>query len=321
MSDFATPDSKYNHSYNHIMYLKKFGINCVPELIFKREKGAYLYDIDENKYCDFNLHDGSVLLGHNYHKLTQYIKNGISVGSSSGYYNKFYYRLLRLLGEFCDFNFAYFFNGTEEALIRLVLSYNVEYVAVNTQWLKIYIQSLLPDMPVKIANKHNTYPLLFLEPLDFDGNLCRVRPDEWNAKIKVGVDIRTAFRVEKGFSFQLGPMLNALLVGGSISNGLNIGLILSQKNMQLYQTGLSAFQTLAILETLKYYRRHLFNHSFPSLQNADVIRYGSVFKINKETDPVLLQQHAIFMRGQVGFLSLSHTSHDIHRLSGVLKLF
>jgi len=320
MSDFATPDSKQSLSRHHLSYLKKHGMNPWHGLILKREKDAYLYDIDENKYCDFALHNGSVLIGHNDHKLTQYVKNGLSVGSSPGYYNKFYYRLLRLLGEFCNFSLAYFFSSIEEAFFRLIHVYQPEYLAVNTEWLRNYVRVLMPFLPVKIAEKSKTYSMLLVEPLDFDGSFSRTDVSDYDAKFRVGVDIRTAFRVEKGFSFQLGKEIDAILAGPSLTNGLNTGLILSQKSLPLSQTSLPAFQTVAMLETIKYYRRNLFNYAYPELEKVlpDVLQQGSMFKIQKEINIEFLQKHAIVMRESVGFLCRAHSGHDIRRLKKAL---
>ena len=46
----------------------------------KRGKGVYLYDFDQNRYTDYSLNNGSLILGHAHPKVTREIKNILSKG-------------------------------------------------------------------------------------------------------------------------------------------------------------------------------------------------------------------------------------------------
>ena len=51
----------------------------------KRGKGPYIYDYDENRYVDFELSKGSLLLGHAPAAICSIMKSWLSKGYASGY--------------------------------------------------------------------------------------------------------------------------------------------------------------------------------------------------------------------------------------------
>lgn len=53
-------------------------------IFIKRAKGCYLYDVDGNKYIDYVLSWGPMILGHANPKITKMIKNAVSKGTSYG---------------------------------------------------------------------------------------------------------------------------------------------------------------------------------------------------------------------------------------------
>ena len=53
--------------------------------VIKRGKGPYVYDYDGNKYVDFFLASGSLVLGHSHPHLTSVLKSWVSRGYGSGY--------------------------------------------------------------------------------------------------------------------------------------------------------------------------------------------------------------------------------------------
>ncbi len=53
--------------------------------VIRRVKGPYLYDYDENRYVDFDLAGGSLLLGHSHPGITKVIKSWLGRGYSPGY--------------------------------------------------------------------------------------------------------------------------------------------------------------------------------------------------------------------------------------------
>jgi len=58
--------------------------------VFKRGKGPFLYDHDENRFVDFYLSNGAMLLGHADPKVTKIVKSWIGRGYGTGYYSSSY---------------------------------------------------------------------------------------------------------------------------------------------------------------------------------------------------------------------------------------
>ena len=59
-----------------------------PVHTFKRGKGARLYDLDGNRFLDFDLENGSLLFGHAPPFVTHAIKNALSLGNLSSSVNR-----------------------------------------------------------------------------------------------------------------------------------------------------------------------------------------------------------------------------------------
>lgn len=57
----------------------------IPFPIMKRGKGPYIYDYDDNRFVDFYLSNGSLLLGHSHPGITKVIKSWLNRGYASGY--------------------------------------------------------------------------------------------------------------------------------------------------------------------------------------------------------------------------------------------
>jgi len=57
----------------------------IPFPLMKRGKGPYIYDYDDNRFVDFYLSNGSLLLGHSHPGITKIIKSWLNRGYASGY--------------------------------------------------------------------------------------------------------------------------------------------------------------------------------------------------------------------------------------------
>jgi hypothetical protein len=110
MSEFPAGENyKTPVSASHNRYLNPLGIASDYPFVVKREKGAYVLDLDGNKYVDFDMNRGSVILGHNDGRLTHSIKNALSTGTSTVFLNKFVHRVVRQLKALASFErLAYF---------------------------------------------------------------------------------------------------------------------------------------------------------------------------------------------------------------------
>ena len=108
--------------YWHIYNKFKTGNNEFP--VIKRAKGPYLYDFDQNRYIDFFMLGGNLLMGHVVQKFTKTVKSWFNRGYSAGYPFLQSSRLLaKKLGNLInvynqDDYLIVFFNSSYEALIN-----------------------------------------------------------------------------------------------------------------------------------------------------------------------------------------------------------
>ena len=80
MSHFPNPEEySLKQSLSHLEQLPSY----TKAFILKKAKGVYLYDIDENKYTDFDLNKGTIFTEHSPKRLTKFIKNVLSSGLRS----------------------------------------------------------------------------------------------------------------------------------------------------------------------------------------------------------------------------------------------
>ncbi len=68
--------------------VRSFGYIGTEPILVKRGSGAKIYDYDANKYIDYCLCWGAMILGHNHPEVTRSIKEGLGFGLSFGATNK-----------------------------------------------------------------------------------------------------------------------------------------------------------------------------------------------------------------------------------------
>lgn len=315
MSDFPRDEYRTALSASHFRSLKNGGYadaRFAPPFVVKKEKDACLYDIDGNKYVDFDLRDGSVIAGHAHRTLTQFIKNGISSGLSSGLLNKFTHRLVRLFREIADFKNIAFFGGGAQAYLSVIRSARPAKISVTSSYL---LEKLSPFGAV-MAEKGKPCGLLFYEPVDFDDKLEALDPGEYEADKKCAVESRTAFRLKSGFMTDPAKT-DYVLSADNIANGMDSAVVLSQS--ETAGELLPVYKSVAVLETMKYFRRRpelasMDHKKVNAALNGPVIWKGSIFKFRHGPETALLLKHGIYLKGNTGFLCAEHTGQDWNRL-------
>jgi hypothetical protein len=65
--------------------------------LFRRGRGPFLYDYDDNRFVDFDLSGGSLLLGHAPHRITSSIKGWLGRGFASGYLSSAHRNLSQMM--------------------------------------------------------------------------------------------------------------------------------------------------------------------------------------------------------------------------------
>ena len=114
MSDFLQFEKEKDKSYT-------------PLPVIKRGKGPYIYDYDDNRFVDFFMSAGSLLLGHAHPVITKIIKSWLGRGYASGYvaasHELLSKRLFQLLLDKHQKNYRdykwFYYNSSFEAVLSL----------------------------------------------------------------------------------------------------------------------------------------------------------------------------------------------------------
>ncbi len=319
MSDFPDPSGyKAPISATTCSKLAQSGLTPECPFVLNKQKGAYLYDIDGNKYIDFRMGYGTVPLGHNQPTLTRFIKNGISVGTSPGLPNKFHSRLIRTFHEFAGFERIAFYSGITPALAAIIRLLNPAAVGVTSSYL-LDMGRGLPFINPEIAEKGKPYDLLLYEPVDFDGGMDNFRPDGYNAKCKIAVENRTAFRMNKGFIASLDDA-DMILCADIPANGMQCAAVLSGGKFAPESEWIPLYLAVAMNETLKYYLRHeIWNYKWYKVPERLVIaQRGGIFRLHSRYPLSELIPRGVFLESEMGYSSTAHSVYDIRRLSRAL---
>jgi hypothetical protein len=287
-------------------------------LIVKREKDQYIYDIDGNKYIDFNLNEGSVLCGHNYKSISVYVKNALSSGSSSGYVNRLYYPLRKLFKSFVQFKYISFYESGRTALSAIFRDLGVKVIGVSSRYLAGLVSGMMPGLRVEFAEKGKNYDILLFEPIDFDGDLTDFNYNKYKAKWKCSVENRAAFRIKSSFMRNL-EEVPIILCSGVIANGLDSAVIISHRHFEGELIPL--YKTAAIMETVKIFlkREGFLSKAFNFDTEAISFKRGSIFKTSHPYPYLELLKSGIILKNGTGFLCMQHTEHDIMRLEKALE--
>ncbi|OHD55901.1 MAG: hypothetical protein A2014_00600 [Spirochaetes bacterium GWF1_49_6] len=319
MSDFPVPSGYHSPiSAAACSKLSQSGLTPPCPFVLNKQKGAYLYDLDGNKYIDFQMGFGAIPLGHNHRTITRFIKNGISVGTSPGLPNKFHPRLIRTFHEFADFERIAFYSGILPALAAIFRLVSPKTVGVTSPYLLGRVRGLPVDS-IEIAEKGKSYNILFYEPVDFSGGMENFSPDGYTSKVKIAVENRTAFRMNKGFTASLGAA-DMILCADIPANGMQCAAVLSGGNLAPESEWIPLYLAVAMNETLKYYLRHeIWNYKWYRVPDRLVsAQRCGIFRLKREYPLSDLISRGIFLDGDTGFMSVEHSVYDIRRLSHAL---
>jgi len=154
--------------------------------VIKRGKGPYIYDYDGNRYVDFYLSNGSLLLGHTHPGITKIIKSWLNREYAAGYRNVSHEMLSRRLSSILENNSLkwMYFNSSYEAFN--VLIYFLK--AIPGKKNGVYISNKKKVMPF---NQFNIKELKSLDNLD-----CSTI-DFLIIKFQKGMDIKYLKRIKE----------------------------------------------------------------------------------------------------------------------------
>lgn len=107
--------------YKYLYYKSVQNNREIP--VIKRVKGPYLYDFDQNRYVDFYMSGGNLIMGHVVSQFTKIVKSWFNRGYSSGYpYLQSNQMLANRLGKMFDiygreYYYLFFLNSPEDAFL------------------------------------------------------------------------------------------------------------------------------------------------------------------------------------------------------------
>ncbi len=318
MSDFPHPDS-YRHplSDKARQTLEHHGLSH-SGLIIRREKGAYIIDIDDNKYIDFSLHQGRVVYGHQPGVLSKIIKNGMSTAMGYAHANKFLPRLLDHLHSLVEFTKSYVYNSEHSMMLSLLQPVYQSRIGVSSSWLARELLRANPLLNVELARGDVDYDVVFLEALDWEKDMSPLDPGKFRADIRIGVVTRSFYRTKPVFGFSL-DQVDVLAVGSSVCNGMSSGIILGRESLSVSHETPSLYMTLAILETLKFYRRKgILDVKYPVI-NARSLSAQQNGIIKCSSAPEKMRALGLMLNPDIQFLCPEHSEHDIRRFVKALE--
>jgi len=314
MSDFPDGENyKKCFSPYHIKVLSNYYQNIPFNIIVKKLKNQYLYDIDGFKYVDFYLNNGAVIYGHSYKVLTHFIKNGISCGVESDFHNKFETKLIKYFERIINFNNIAFFDNLYNSLLAIINFIKPDSILVNTNYLFNLLKFLFPYLNILKCDKIKSAKLMIFEPLDMDNNLSHFDHQRYDAEYYCSFESRVAFRIKYGFINNL-ENSHIIISSNNISNGLNSSILLSR--FKIEGEIIPLYKSLAILETLKFYKRKINYEKFELMVKLPNLLYKnkSIFILDNKINYNELIKRGILINGNLGFISFSHTKFDIIRL-------
>ncbi|MDH4128081.1 MAG: aminotransferase class III-fold pyridoxal phosphate-dependent enzyme [Spirochaetota bacterium] len=246
----------------------------------KRGKGSYLYDFDNNKFIDFFLNEGSLILGHANPKVTREIKNYVSKGFVYYLSSPLEIRLAKLIIEcYKSIEIIRFTNNKYQAVNELIKqvqnvsgkekiiflgNYNDHSSILNLTNFDII------ELDKVLFQSHKEIAAICIEPVATKPGLTIHTQTFWDDiknicekyKLILILDEEiTGFRLGLGGGaeyYNISPDL--VILGGIIGGGFPLYAYCGKKeyfNMQVtkHNTCYSSLHYVAGIETIKYLRR------------------------------------------------------------------
>ncbi len=263
-------------------YEKVFHHNGYPDFLCKRVKGAYIYDFDQNKFLDFCLNKGAMILGHAHPRITRVIKNSISRGYLLTQPNNYPLQLAKLIVS-CypsveTLRFTCSKQQTIQELVRIlhlktkrskILFIGKEYLQIDLKDKIVSSHHDLKDIESLISKNHKDLSGICLPPLATHPRLIIHSKEYLNAIKEMAHEHQLAFILDEeqtGFRLALGggaeyyhihPDLS--LFGAIIGGGFPLYALGGKEDyFPLESTSETAYHPMyyaAGLETIKWLRR------------------------------------------------------------------
>ena len=317
MSHFPNPeDFSLKQSLSHLEQLP----SKAKAFILKKAKGVYLYDIDENKYTDFDLNKGAIL-EHSPKRLSKFIKNVLSSGlSACGFYHKFAYKAQKHWKKITNSNHIGFHASFIEMILAVINSLKITKtkICIGYTTQDLYLQ-LLPLSNIVSLKKINPsqeitdIDLLLIEEFNDDLEVSKIN----NCSVPIiKIHSRFLFRaqgIKKEISFE-SEYLH--FITSTPFGGKTIGVLASNVPIDyapssfddgiLYLEGAKLFSSLSLSSTIQF-------------SNPQFNCYRGFAKSHKALDTQFFLKRGINLQENILYFSPYHSKHDFRRLNQALN--
>ncbi len=319
MSHFPNPENySLKQSACHIEQLPS-NSNC---FILKKAKGVYLYDIDENKYTDFNLNNGTIFTEHSPKRLTKFIKNVLSSGlNNCGFHHKFTFKAQKYWQKITNLNHIGFHSSFVEMILSVINTLEMNHKICIGYTTEALYHQLAPLAHLVLLKKIDPFQqikdinLLLIE--EFNDDLVTTKINNISIPI-IKIHNRFLFRTpnikkENFFESDYLHFITTTPFGGKSIGVLasNIPIDYAPSSFDdgiLYLEGAKLFVSLSLSHTLKF--------SHPQFKC-----YQGFAKSHIHLNNQFFLKHGIYIQDNILYFSPYHTQHDFRRLYQVLNKY
>lgn len=318
MSHFPNPE-EYSLKQS-LIHLEQLPSNS-KAFILKKAKGVYLYDIDENKYTDFDLNKGTIFTEHSPKRLSKFIKNVLSAGlNTCGFYHKFTFKAQKYWKKITEFNHVGFHTSFIEMILAVIntLNMNKTKICIGYTTEDLYLQ-LLPLSNIISLKKINSSQqitdinLLLIEEFNDDLEVTKIN----NSTIPIiKIHSRFLFRTqgikkERSFELEYLHFITTTPFGGKTIGVLasNVPINYTPSSFDdgiLYLEGAKLFLSLSLSSTIQF--------THPQFDC-----YQGFAKSHVILDTQFFLKRGIYIQENILYFSPYHTKHDFRRLNQALK--
>lgn len=293
MSDY--PRGEWKPSQSFALQSRMSSFPKAPFLV-RRAREAFLYDIDNYKYVDFELQRGEVLLGYkskHFYSLENQIERYFFGASLSLVHYKLERKAkLWLEKQGIQFQSLRFFHTVGEAFLFLQ-----EQMGFSSGWTNVWSVQL---PPLKKGNEVCLFETMNESLEEYQG---------YSRGTPILVENACLVRVNDGISLREG--WEVALIGSVLGNGCGGAMVISRRHGFVEVAPIRVVIAAAMEYTLSALleREQIAWPVFPS----SFRQRGGLFCLPDDVSPELLLPHGVYVR-KTGFLSFAHTEHEVRRL-------
>ncbi len=251
--------------------------------VIKRAKGPYLYDFDKNRYVDFYMSNGNLLMGHIIPQVTKIVKSWYNRGYTGGYpfvqssqmlVNRIY-KLFNISNFFLGNGFFIFFNSAEESYIALQEILRL----IGCEEVINYDKTYSPKVK---TDQKNCLLIDDVEKNSISQIIDSLKAEKQNGKIIVSDERCVTKFISIASEKNLAGLIDVRIFGDWLAGGMDFGAIFISENVEMTK--------IKALDFCEYAN----NFRFPPLYKIKaVVKFIDMF-VNEGAFKTILYKQKIF---------------------------